>query len=382
MPRVCITKVKNKNVYDAVNTCFNEIVTDSLLKGVEKVLIKPNFLNSSPANSGVTTDLRIIEGLVQILKKRGIKRIYIGESSLGNTEKVFARLNVFELEKIGAEVVNFDDDQWLKVDSPTSMVLGKFHLAKTVLESDLIISAAKMKTHDETAVTLSMKNILGMIPKRDRWKAHIRGINKAIVDVFSYLVRNKKFISFVDAIYALEGKLGPIRGDPIKMDLIIAGDDAVSTDKVCTEIMGYDANMVEHILLSGELGLGDLENIKTIGENIENVKRKFEMPPSIPPLKSRLLSSSANLLLSSLSNKLFKKKPYLGFEERCVLCGTCVENCPMEAINMNKGKINIDYKKCINCLICIESCEEAALDYEITNPSIYRAIKRLKLGNG
>jgi uncharacterized protein (DUF362 family) len=60
MSIVCITKVRNEDIYSAVNSCFKEIISNDTLKGVRKVLIKPNLVNSSAANTGVTTNLRII----------------------------------------------------------------------------------------------------------------------------------------------------------------------------------------------------------------------------------------------------------------------------------------------------------------------------------
>ena len=371
MARVCIMRTRDQELRYVVNSCFNKIITDNILKGVEKVLIKPNFVNSAPSTSGVTTDLRIIATLVRILVERDVE-VIVGESSLEDTEEVFDALNVYQLEEFGARVINFDKDGWVRVESPLRLALKRFHIARSVLDCDLIISVAKMKTHMETKVTLSIKNVLGMIPKRDRKVAHMIDIDRAIVDVFAYLKANKNLISLVDGIYALEGRRGPTAGRPVKMDLIIAGDDAVAVDATCVEIMGYDAKRVKHLTLSEKFGLGEMGNREIIGEAIEDVKREFEMPPAIPSFKSYLLSYAMN--------EFFKKTSYLRFEERCTGCKACVENCPIGNIVLENGKVKINKKKCIGCMICIESCKEGALDYKIDHYFIYTMLKKIKRG--
>jgi ferredoxin len=278
-------------------------------------------------------------------------------------------LNVYQLKKLGAEVANFDEEEWIKVESPLKLALKVFCIAKTVLDCDLIISVAKMKTHAETKVTLSIKNALGMISKNDRRAAHMINIDRAIIDVFAYLTKNKKLISFVDAIYALEGRRGPTIGNPVKMDLVIAGDNPIAVDATCVEIMGYDTKKVRHLMLCKEHGLGEM-NGKMIGERIEDVRRKFEMPLAIPSFKSYLLSHA--------TNEFFKKTPYLRYREKCIGCKTCVENCPICNIVFENGVIKIDRKKCIGCIICVESCRRGALDYEISHYHIYVLLKKVK----
>ncbi|CAD7769538.1 hypothetical protein FHEFKHOI_00636 [Candidatus Methanoperedenaceae archaeon GB50] len=363
MSHVCITKVKDPDIYNAVKSCFSEIITDELLNGVRKILIKPNLLNSSPAHTGVTTDLRIIESLIGILREKNIKEIIIGEGSFEDTEKVFKALEVYRLEKFGAKVVNFEEDEWIVVESPLKLALKHFHLPKTVMDCDLIINIAKMKTHSDTGVSLGIKNLLGCILKRERMAGHIMGIEKTILDVFSYLTENKRMVSVIDGIYALEGRLGPANGNPVKMDLIIAGTDSVAVDAASVRIMGYSPERIRHILLASGFGFGEIENYEVSGESIENVKRRFDMPPRIPSFRS--------YLLSYLMEEFFKKIPYPKFEERCTRCESCALSCPIGNITLINSKVNIDEKECIGCMVCIEACRRGVLDYRVQHELIY-----------
>jgi hypothetical protein len=74
--------------------------------------------------------------------------------------------------------------------------------------------------------------------------------------------------------------LGPVFGDPVEMDLIIAADDQVAVDTVVCHIMEIDPKQVLCIRYAEEMGLGtsDLEKIEIIGKKIHDVKRRFKSP--------------------------------------------------------------------------------------------------------
>lgn len=45
----------------------------------------------------------------------------------------------------------------------------------------------------------------------------------------------------------------------------------------------------------------------------------------------------------------------------CIGCGTCVENCPADAIGLVDNKAVIDGEKCIGCAMCIAVCPTGAI---------------------
>jgi NAD-dependent dihydropyrimidine dehydrogenase PreA subunit len=47
--------------------------------------------------------------------------------------------------------------------------------------------------------------------------------------------------------------------------------------------------------------------------------------------------------------------------EECVGCGTCVERCQMEAIEVPEDKSVIDLNRCIGCGLCVTTCPQEAL---------------------
>ncbi|MDI6840285.1 MAG: DUF362 domain-containing protein [bacterium] len=371
MSTVCIAKVNGDDIYGATRFCFDKIVSAKLLSGVHKVLLKPNFLNSSPAWLGITTDIRLVASMIKILHECGIKEIVVGESAISGTDDVFEKLGVYRLEKLGAKVVNFDKGKWVKVETNNKIVrhrivLGKFHLPEEVMESDLVISVAKLKTHSETMVSLSIKNLFGCVPHSDRRIAHRDGLNSALVDIFTYLNAHKKMLYFIDGIYGLEGRLGPVHGRPVKMDLIIGGTDGVAVDSTGVEVMGYKPNKVEHIRLAALITRYSSLSTVYEGVSVKDVKKCFDMPFPFSPVVTQL---------PVINKKIFRKKPYLRFRGRCIRCGVCVEMCPRDCIRLQNGGPKIDLKRCIGCLCCCESCEQGAMDYTVTYGFIYKMLK-------
>lgn len=53
-------------------------------------------------------------------------------------------------------------------------------------------------------------------------------------------------------------------------------------------------------------------------------------------------------------------KKYI-IEGGCTFCGTCVFECPEEAITMDDNGASIDQKKCISCGSCYENCASEAV---------------------
>ena len=47
--------------------------------------------------------------------------------------------------------------------------------------------------------------------------------------------------------------------------------------------------------------------------------------------------------------------------DACVNCGTCAENCPVEAISEGDGIYVIDADVCVDCGTCVDNCPVEAI---------------------
>jgi heterodisulfide reductase subunit A-like polyferredoxin len=51
-------------------------------------------------------------------------------------------------------------------------------------------------------------------------------------------------------------------------------------------------------------------------------------------------------------------------EDRCTACETCVDECPAQAITMNKDKANVNKELCVDCGSCVDVCPSEAIHLE------------------
>jgi len=51
--------------------------------------------------------------------------------------------------------------------------------------------------------------------------------------------------------------------------------------------------------------------------------------------------------------------------ERCLGCGSCVQNCPTGALTLFRKKARSNTNKCIGCEICISACPQGAIEIVI-----------------
>ena len=269
-----VAVVKGDRGHEPVFKALDLIDYKSALVNFEKILIKVNFICDKTWDTGATTDPVVVEAIINKIKDLPAK-VYVVESdaTMTNANSAFEKTGMKAMsERNGIEYLNLRHvkDQ-VKLEVPSGEALKTLTVPRIVTES-AIISAAKLKTHANTDVTLGMKNMFGLLSDKFKGKYHLKGINKVIVDINTVL---KPALTVIDGFVGMEGS-GPIDGTPVQMNLIIAGTDVVATDATASRIMGFDPHDIKHIQRAYEKGLGNIDDIQVTGEKIEKVKRAFK----------------------------------------------------------------------------------------------------------
>ena len=250
---------------------LNKIITNT----EKKILINPNWVNSDHSNTGNITSTDTLEGIViYLLEEAKItpEKIIVADGGSFGTDKCMKTNDVFRLKDYGIEVNNLNNDSIVKsVKIPKASILKEVDMVKTALDVSCIISVPSLKTHSLAKVTLSMKNMMGVIYPKGIMHGNL---HKKIPDLVSIL-RSKMKFQIIDGIIGSNGS--EMGGKPIQMDLIIAGEDPVAVDRVGSEIMRQDPDRVKYLTYAEQKGLGtaDLEKIEIVGKPIEQVYRKF-----------------------------------------------------------------------------------------------------------
>jgi len=128
------------------------------------------------------------------------------------------------------------------------------------------VSAALLKTHSLTGVSLSMKNLLGIAPGEDvpagkKRRFHRLGLHESIVDLCLY---RRPDLAIIDGRVACIG--GELGGRLEPHGLVIFSENPVAADAVGARELGLDPMSIRHLRLAHELGLGvaDLSEIELV----------------------------------------------------------------------------------------------------------------------
>ena len=271
LPIVAI--VKGERGHEPVFKALDLIDYKQALVGYDKVLIKVNFITDKTWDTGATTDPIVVEAIIKKLEALPVK-VYVVESdaTITNADKAFEKTGMKDMcKRNGVDWLNLRHvKDKVKLDVPNGEALRSITVPRLVTES-AVISAAKLKTHLNTTVTLGMKNMFGLLPDKFKGKYHMKGISKVVVDINTVL---KPAFTVIDGFVGMEGE-GPIDGTPVKMNLIIAGTDVVATDATAARVMGFNPYEITHIRKAYEKGLG-LSEAEIVGEKLETVKRTFK----------------------------------------------------------------------------------------------------------
>ena len=239
------------------------------------VKIKVNFIATETWETGATTDPLVVDALIKLIRPINEEIAVIeSDANITNADKAARVTGMLDIcERNGVPFINLKrekDRVELRPQSP--IALKSMKIPRIVVDSH-IVDVAKLKTHKTTTVTLGMKNLFGLIPSKWKFRYHRKGISKVVVDINSVL---RPSLVVIDGFIAMEGS-GPVGGDPVNMDLVVAGRDVVETDWVGASIMGFDPRRVLHLALAVERGLGGHE-YEVVCERIEDVRRPFRPP--------------------------------------------------------------------------------------------------------
>lgn len=381
MEKVALVNCQNyetKNVDTAVKKAFELIAgAEEFIKPGQKVLIKANLLTKVAPEKAVTTHPAVISALVKICMEKGAL-VTIADSPGGtytknSIAKIYKTTGMTDVADETGCALN-EDFTFSEIQFEEALVGKKMHIINAALNADIIINAAKMKTHCFTGYTGCVKNLFGLIPGLEKVQMHANNDDVGkfcdfIIDIERF-IKDKCVLHFMDAVVGMEGD-GPSAGTPKFAGKIIASQCAYSADIVANKIMGAKPLNMPMLKRAAERNIiaEEIKDLEILGENIKDsvVKGyKIVKPNSKKPLGKIVPGFLRKPLFSMLT-----KKPKI--KRNCKGCEKCFEHCPPKAIRMVNNKAVIDYNKCIKCFCCQELCPYLMI--KVKKPIIYRLLR-------
>lgn len=263
-----------KNAKEAIKKSVNSLGGLNFKRNAS-VVIKPNVCYHKNVNNMVIVDSKVLEAIVDIVKKK-TKNIVVVESDSrsGTADERVEKSGIMDvIEKCDINFLNLSEDDFDEHEV-TDLTL---QIPKTVLKADFFINVPKVKTCNikHTFITIAMKNMFGVLANKKKPKLHSQ-----LMEILVYLNRViRQNLIIVDGIVGMQG-LGPIQGTPVDLGLVISGLNPVTVDAVCCQVMGINPYAVEPLWKAYKAGVGEINinKIEVFGETIENIRKKFNYP--------------------------------------------------------------------------------------------------------
>ncbi len=279
-----VALVKFEQPLDSVRRAVDLSCGFDRLPARGRVFIKPNIVfwtRSVPFPKwGVITTSRVVADMVVLLKERGIDAITIGEGIVarapGDEETpahAFQSLGYGALRRrFGVKCLNVFARPFISVDLGDGFRL-KFSV--DAIESDFIVNLPVIKTHNQTVVSLGIKNLKGLIDLASRKRCHSMQPDRDLHAWVARLAdRMPPMFTLLDGIYTNERGPG-FDGRMHRTNLLVGSADVLSADLVGAAVLGYPADRVPHLAVAARRRGRplDLSDIDLRGVAIEAVAR-------------------------------------------------------------------------------------------------------------
>jgi uncharacterized protein (DUF362 family) len=256
----------------------------------KRIILKPNLVEFDP-NGVINTNPAVIEAAMGSFKSLGAREVVVAEGPghRRDNEYLLTASGIYDVireHRVRYVDLNADDVRLTKLRSSFTN-LRELYLPETLFNADLLVSMPKLKTHHWAGVTLSLKNMFGVVPGSvygwPKNALHWAGINGSILDINGALPIPQ--FAIVDGIVGMEGN-GPLQGQAKQSGVLVLGDDLVAVDATAARLMMIEPRKVEYLEMTDRfLGNISRERIELVGERLERFQQNYQVIEHFQELK-------------------------------------------------------------------------------------------------
>ena len=254
------------------------------------VVVKPNLMMAADSQTGATTDPEVTRAVVDRALSGGAATVFVTETSPQGAHFAATGHDAFATYDPRVQLLDVSTLPVVLAVVPGGMAYNAILAPDLYVRQDIVfISVGKLKTHEQAVATLTVKNLLGLpavdryisYPTFSRFAMHDRDLSGTILDLNR--LRSIHF-AVIDGVIGMEGP-GPAFGSPVRMDLVLAGRNAVAVDRVGLSVMSLPQTSVRYLAYASRFALGpeDLSSIELVGDPVE--PRAFAIPVVSPVIE-------------------------------------------------------------------------------------------------
>jgi uncharacterized protein (DUF362 family)/NAD-dependent dihydropyrimidine dehydrogenase PreA subunit len=341
----------------------------------QRVLLKVNLLSRAAPQRAVTTHPEFVRAAIREVRAAGgvvtVGDSPGGQNTLASVKRLWEDTGIAAVcSEEAAPLVLFDDD-CVSGSADGTKLYNTFTLGRAVVETDVLITLPKFKTHGFMMFTGAVKNLFGCIPGLEKAQYHVKVPDRddfadMLIDL---MLACKPKLALMDAVVGMEGQ-GPAGGTPRHIGAILASSDCVALDVIASSVAGLNPREVYTNKAAARRGLGPASaaDVVVVGADWT----------ALAPLGFSLPARDATVSMPGwLAQRLrgwATARPVLAESAACTRCGRCAENCPVGVITIEASGPVFDHSACIRCYCCQELCPAQAIG--LTTPPLARLATR------
>lgn len=269
------------------------------LKDAKKVVIKPNCVVTNTQLAATHKDA--LEALLEFIRPYVRGQIILAEGTgIGNTIEAFKNYGYLDLQdKFDLEIIDLNTDESEKIELIDRKGNNfSAEIAKTIAQSDYIISISPPKTHNFVVYTGAIKNTtIGALPSGPSSHELLRLAkkfllgkrnNKELIHQGKNIHQNIKRIferlslklAILDGFETMEGN-GPLSGDLVATHFALASTDPVAADVSTCRCLGINPDDCGYLSMLA----GKEENYFVVGDDWEKNVFKIAMHPNFEKIR-------------------------------------------------------------------------------------------------
>jgi uncharacterized protein (DUF362 family) len=233
---------------------------ERFVKPGAKVVVKPNVLTGRAPEYATTTNPLVVSAIIRMCLAAGADQVVVLDSPTSSPRGAFKEAGLTTaVEEAGGTLKYLSNRDFERVDFPEGEALDSWPLVVEALEADCLINVPIAKTHGMAGLTLSMKNLMGIMGD-SRGQIHVDYPRK-IVDVNT---RVKPHLVILDAYRALmrNGPTGGNLNDVKLFKTVVAGTSQVAIDTYGATLMGWKPADLSSLAEAARRGMGEIDPAK------------------------------------------------------------------------------------------------------------------------
>jgi len=230
----------------------------SFVKKGQTVVVKPNIgWDVSPERAGNTNPL-LVNRIIKHCFEAGAKDVYVFDHTCDDWKKSYSTSGIERTVKdAGGKIVSGASEgyyQDVTISTGEKLKTAKVH--ELILSCDVFINVPVLKSHGSAELTMSMKNLMGIVWDRRFW--HRNDLHQCIADFAAY---RKPDLNIIDAYNVMikNGPRGVSTNDVIQMKSQLISTDMVAIDAAAAKLISYNPTAINYIKLASEKNIGEID---------------------------------------------------------------------------------------------------------------------------